>query len=98
MTDSEESIHVVVRSSQRSRAAMAYQYCQPRYAPLSLIFITHDSLPPIRKRSHSLAGGYIPRCFRHLGLDIFDDEETQAGSEAGEREDDGDDDYERSRL
>ena len=98
MAESEESIHVVVRSSQRSRAAMAYQYCQPRYAPLSLIFKTHDSLPPIRKRSHSLIGGYIPHCYWHLVLDNCIDEETEDGSETGEREDDGDDDYERSWL
>ena len=74
-------------------AAMAQLYCQPRYAALSNAFKTHDSLPPIRKRSHSLTGGYIPHCYRHLVLDSCDDEGTEVGSEAGEREYDDDDDY-----
>ena len=50
-------------------------------------------VPRIRKRSHSLAGGYIPRCYRHLVRDNCNDEETEAGSEAGERKYDDDDDY-----
>ena len=74
-------------------AAMAYLYCQPRYAPLSDIFETHDRVPPIRKRSHSLAGGYMTRCYRHLVLDNCNEEETEAGSEAGGREYDDDEDY-----
>ena len=62
---------------------------QPRYAPLANVFSTHDRLPQIRIRSHSLSGGYIPHCYKHIVFDVLDDE-----TEAGDYEyDDHDDDY-----